>query len=126
MTVSSQVLERKRLGGAQGNRSGVGEPIAVCEGAFKSLFVEPDRRVRNAGFGGKASNDVVCVRPARYSLRTDKGRDLNRLDTGLRERVDQFDFGAGRNRPRLDLKAFARSLLDDVHCIRKIAHRFRP
>jgi DNA polymerase III subunit gamma/tau len=49
---------------------------------------------------------------------------LNVLDAGLRQRIDELDLARGRNRPFLELKAFARTLLVNVYGLWQIAHEF--
>src|SRR4029077_10051785 len=79
-------------------------------------------RIGDVGFWRDAVHDGFGVRHARYRLRIDEGDDLDLVEAGLRQRVDQRDLARGRDGAFLELKALARAFLGDVHALRQIAH----
>src|SRR5438105_4016399 len=72
-----------------------------------------------------AEHDVVGVGHARDRFGIDEGNDLDAIEPGLRQGIDQRDLTRGRDRSLLDLKAFARAFLGDVNSVWQIAHNCR-
>ena len=56
------------------------------------------------------------------SLRVDERHDLDVVEAGLRQRIDQLDLALGRDDALLELKAFARAFLADVDRRGQVAH----
>ena len=96
------------------------------ERALEAFLVEPQRGVGDAGLRRETAHHVFGVGHARHVLRIDEGDDLDAVEPGLRQRIDQFDFARGRDRAFFDLKTLARAFLGDVHGRRQIAHEFSP
>src|SRR6202035_3653451 len=101
------------------------QPV-LPQSALKSLVVEPQRRIGDVGFWRDAVHDVLGVGHAGHCLRIDEGDDLDLVDAGLRQRVDQRDFARGRNGAFLELKTLARTFLADVYAFRQVAHCGSP
>ena len=86
-------LRRRQLDGA-----GIGEPVGKFQRALETFLVEPQRRVGDAGFCCNAAHHVLGVGHARHVLGIDEGDDLDALEPGPRQRVDQRDLARGRDR----------------------------
>ena len=67
-------------------------------------------------------DDLVGVRHAGDVLRADEGCDLDTLQPGFRQRIDQRDLAFGGDRAFLDLETLARAFLGDHHAARNIGH----
>ena len=120
------IADGKFLRCAELDGAGIAEPVRCLQRALKALFVEPQRRVGDARLRRDAAHHVVGVGHARHVLRIDEGHDLDAVEAGLRQRIDQRDLARGRDRAFLDLKAFARAFLGDVHGRRQVAHDWFP
>ena len=67
---------------------------------------------------------VFGVRHARHRLGIDERNDLDVVEAGPRQRIDQRNLACGRDRAFFDLKSLARAFFVDMHGRRQVAHRF--
>ena len=92
------------------------------ERALEALVVEEQGRVVDARLLLEAAHDVVGVGHAGHALGIDEGDELDLLDAGFRQRIDQRDLARGRDVRFLDLEALARALFLDRYGFRHVGH----
>ncbi len=96
------------------------------ERALEAALIEPECHIFHALMAPVTGDHRLGVRHAGNALGIDEGDDLDMLEPGRRERVDERDLARGRDRPRLDLEALARTLLLDRRSRRHVGHRGSP
>ena len=94
--------------------------------ALQPFHVEPERGVVDARLALVALHHLVGIGHARHALRIDERNDLDVVQAGLRQRVDQLDLALGRDRAFLELEALARAFLVDLHEFREVGHAGAP
>lgn len=90
---------------------------------FVATLVQPEAGIRHARLAGDSRNDRFGIGLPRNKFGIHEGNNLDCLETGFGQRVDQFDFPLRRNSPFLELKSFAWALLFYVDELRKIGFR---
>ena len=111
------VAQQKFLRKGELNCPGIGQAIGKFQCALEPLFIEPERGVGNTRLRCDAAHDIVDIGHARDRFGIDEGNDLDAIEPGLRQGIDQRDLTRGRDRSLLDLKAFARAFLGDVNSV---------
>ena len=116
------IAHQKFFRGGKLDRSGERQPVFVLERALETLVIEPQCRIGDARLRRDPAHDVLGIGHARHCLRVDERDDLDVIEAGLRQGVDQRDLSCGRDCSLLELEALARAFFDDVHRCRQIAH----
>ena len=104
------------------NCPGIGQTIGELQRAFEAFFVEPKRGVCDARLGLDPAHHIIGVRHAGHCFGIDERDNLNVVEAGLRQSIDQRDLARGGNWPFLDLEALARTFLGDANGAGQIAH----
>ena len=92
------------------------------DGAFQPALVEPQAGIVHAGLRGETGHHGLRIRHARHFLRMHEGGDLNVIQPGAGQRVDETDLLFRADRAFLDLEAFARPLLLDMDTVGQTGH----
>ena len=100
------------------------EPVIVS--LLRKMSVEPQCSVVDAFLRGEPGDDVFGGRPTRHDARADERGRPDMMQPVLDERLDQLDLVRRADGAGLDLEAFARAFLVDVHMGRQIGHSVRP
>ena len=69
----------------------MGQPVTVLHRALDALLVQPQGVIHDAFFRFKATDHVVGIGPSRDALRIDERSDLNLMQAGFGQGVDQLD-----------------------------------
>ena len=101
----------------------MGQPVTVLHRALDALLVQPQGVIHDAFFRFKATDHVIGIGPSRDSLRIDERSDLNLMQAGFGQGVDQLDLTLRRDRSGLDLEALAGAFFLNIDFRRHVAHR---
>ena len=117
-----EVLAAEGVRRAEADRADHAQPILERQRAVQAILVEPERGIVDAGLRPEAAGDRLGIRPARDEPRIDEAADLDVVEPGLGQRLDQRDLVGGGDRAGLDLEALARAFLEDVDAVRQVGH----
>ena len=96
------------------------------QGLAKPFVVQPQRCVIHARLALDTLEQLAGVGHLRYVFRADETSDLNALQTGFAEHVDQFDPLFDRINLLFDLKTLARAFFTKFDEFGKVVHFITP